>query len=684
MINTVKACSFYNEFIAIVFGVCLFLTPSFALAGKVNVINLDNPNEGFNDQTPASAIDGNSGSTIGQQRALVFDYAADIIASIINIRIDIDINAKFIPLSGNTLAQAGSYGGFSGLPEFPRDKTFYLAPLANQYLKEDRSPNISDFFMDFNSGTAWYYGFGSVPSNKYSLLNIILHEIIHGLGFAFKFSFENGTWFYDVPDIYSSLVHDHDHDQPLLWSDMNASQRKDSLINAPHVCWSGDNVRDGSEQLVSGFNQFDGFRHPRIYAPNNYQSGSSGAHFSSFLSPNELMEPAISSGVLYNSIGLAKGLLADIGWLTHGAGDKPVLSRIAPLDLLSGSVGKVSFSIFDNDNALNHGLSSTFEMGLIARSSNEALIPNSQLVISGTFDGQSRTDDILRVLSLTPLANGSGQSYITITATDSDGNTGVERFSVNVTQNTLPTITITAPEEDFDYLSVDQPFSAKAQDKEDGVIRTINWSYRRVGTNNYTPETDNSRAINLTLADGKYQVRACVTDEDNNTQCVTIIITVSARQDYDEDGLNNGDELMAGADPYDRDTDDDGIADGDDARPLVPSDDDQDGIDNAYDNCPAIKNHAQIDIDADHRGDACDIDIDGDGFSNNIENKFETDPRDKDDIDVLQRALERYSNLETTAKNVPLMGWLGLAGLAVSLTLVALFRMKAVRLRVKQ
>lgn len=259
MINTVKACSFYNEFIAIVFGVCLFLTPSFALAGKVNVINLDNPNEGFNDQTPASAIDGNSGSTIGQQRALVFDYAADIIASIINIRIDIDINAKFIPLSGNTLAQAGSYGGFSGLPEFPRDKTFYLAPLANQYLKEDRSPNISDFFMDFNSGTAWYYGFGSVPSNKYSLLNIILHEIIHGLGFAFKFSFENGTWFYDVPDIYSSLVHDHDHDQPLLWSDMNASQRKDSLINAPHVCWSGDNVRDGSEQLVSGFNQFDGF-----------------------------------------------------------------------------------------------------------------------------------------------------------------------------------------------------------------------------------------------------------------------------------------------------------------------------------------------------------------------------------------------------------------------------------------
>ncbi|MES2155016.1 MAG: PKD domain-containing protein [bacterium] len=47
------------------------------------------------------------------------------------------------------------------------------------------------------------------------------------------------------------------------------------------------------------------------------------------------------------------------------------------------------------------------------------------------------------------------------------------------------------------------------------------------------------------------------------------------------------------------------------ARPI--HDDDADWVDDAVDNCPGIANRDQTDMDRDHQGDACDLDLDGDG-----------------------------------------------------------------------
>jgi hypothetical protein len=54
--------------------------------------------------------------------------------------------------------------------------------------------------------------------------------------------------------------------------------------------------------------------HVEMFAPNPQQPGSSVSHFSTSLSPNELMEPFYT--VPLHDVGLANELLADIGWLT--------------------------------------------------------------------------------------------------------------------------------------------------------------------------------------------------------------------------------------------------------------------------------------------------------------------------------------------------------------------------------
>ena len=57
---------------------CLLLCfASTSLFAEATIIlnNVDDPNEGYNDLTPATPIGGNTGTTLGEQRQLVMQYA---------------------------------------------------------------------------------------------------------------------------------------------------------------------------------------------------------------------------------------------------------------------------------------------------------------------------------------------------------------------------------------------------------------------------------------------------------------------------------------------------------------------------------------------------------------------------------------------------------------------------------
>ncbi len=105
----------------------------------------------------------------------------------------------------------------------------------------------------------------------------------------------------------------------------------------------------------------------------------------------------------------------------------------------------------------------------------------------------------------------------------------------------------------------------------------------------------------------------------------------NADVDQDADGLSNTEEVVAGTDPVDSDSDDDGVLDGSDNCPLHGDSNDQ------------------TDTDDDGVGDVCDDDLDNDGLSDADENALGTDPSNSDsDGDTL------LDGAEVTAGTNPL------------------------------
>ena len=184
----------------------------------------------------------------------------------------------------------------------------------------------SDISATFNSdvdnptclgATSWWYGIGApAPAGTIDFYTVVLHEIGHGIGFLSLVNLGTGAKFAGFDDAYERWLWDWTTGG---WPGMTNAQRVASAVNTGQVIFWGPRATEAGRGFLSaGLNA----GYPRVFAPNPVQGGSSISHFDTVLTPNELMEPAITPPPGPYAY-LTSGALEDIGWklLANGVFD---------------------------------------------------------------------------------------------------------------------------------------------------------------------------------------------------------------------------------------------------------------------------------------------------------------------------------------------------------------------------
>jgi hypothetical protein len=243
--------------LSIAVGVALF---GIANAAEVVPVILDGPNEGYNDTSAVAPITGNPGTTRGEQRRIVAQFAADLWGAVLVSDVPVFVGAQFDPLGAGVLGSAGASFIFRNEPEFPVQGTWYSSALADALTGRDLNPGFTDIGSRFSSDFDFYYGLdGNTPENQLNFLDVVMHEFGHGLGFQNFVSEATGDFQSNTPDIYSTFTFDNTTGK--FWTQMNKPQRKASAINYGHVVFTGSSARAGAALILNDRTAF------RVTAP---------------------------------------------------------------------------------------------------------------------------------------------------------------------------------------------------------------------------------------------------------------------------------------------------------------------------------------------------------------------------------------------------------------------------------
>lgn len=261
-----------RHLISLLLFVCVVLPTAAFGTATITIVNVDGPGEGFNDPAPVKPVGKNTGRTLGQQRLIAFQFAADIWGTTIDSNVAIKIQASFDPLSctanSGVLGSAGPTQIVSDFPGAEFANTWYAVALGNKEAGLDLVPglpgtNADDIGARFNSslgavkpdgtpcltGLNWYYGLDDKHGNNIDLVTVLLHEFAHGLGFLSVVNEANGSEIHGLTDIFSR--HILDNTTGLTWDQMTNAQRKASALSSRNVVWNGTNVFGAVPSVLS-------------------------------------------------------------------------------------------------------------------------------------------------------------------------------------------------------------------------------------------------------------------------------------------------------------------------------------------------------------------------------------------------------------------------------------------------
>ena len=223
-----------------------------AQAATITIVNQNAPGIGFNDPTPVAPVGGNTGTTLGQQRLIAFQHAADVWGATLSSTVPIRIGASFVPLSctesSAVLGSAGANEIWSDFTNAPRPNTWYPSALASKLAGADvATPGEPHIIARFNSrlglfpdclpGPGFYLGLDNNAGEAIDLVTVLLHEMAHGLGFQTFTDDETGAEILDIPSVWDHFLVDNRNEQ--LWVNMTPEQRVASAISNRGLSWNG-------------------------------------------------------------------------------------------------------------------------------------------------------------------------------------------------------------------------------------------------------------------------------------------------------------------------------------------------------------------------------------------------------------------------------------------------------------
>jgi len=243
------------------------------------------------------------------------EFAVSVLETMLPAGSNITILATWANITTSGVLANSSVTGYAGgwVIDALEPFAYYPVALAEKILGEPLNTELyPDIELSINSSINWYFATdGSTPTTQYDLVTIVLHELIHGLGFFDSMNVGTSTGFYggnSIPVIYDTFIE----------NDLGRRLTDTLIFNNPSV--------ELKNELTSNKLYFDGplldkysnGGKARLYAPVTYTAGSSISHLDEDTYPveNGLLTPFIDKGeAIHNPGKFTMSMLGDLGWI---------------------------------------------------------------------------------------------------------------------------------------------------------------------------------------------------------------------------------------------------------------------------------------------------------------------------------------------------------------------------------
>lgn len=286
-------------------------------------------------------------SGFSDEARVAFERAVSIwerhVESDVPIRIDASFESLDAGVLGGTRPQF-AYGLDSD--DDNQSEIFVIDALADALSGQDQQPEGPDFEMVLNSDrNDWHFGEEDAPSGSVDFTSVVLHEIAHGLGYIEFTDISNGTGEYGfdfndngeaTPSIYTFFVAKKESDDSLVQL-VNESEFPNPSTELGDALTSNQLAFNGEKAITTANPESEPVP-PKVYAPANFNKGSSISHLDESAYPNEtenaLMTPRLNTAETNRLPGpLVCGQLKDMLW-PLGNGCKRYLADVFSLEFL--------------------------------------------------------------------------------------------------------------------------------------------------------------------------------------------------------------------------------------------------------------------------------------------------------------------------------------------------------------